>query len=154
AVLEEERDSEGADQRRDPGGVTERSVGEPFHGDPQATRSEHRREEGEDEERDERQTRRERRAQAGEDAVAEEGSYHVDVAVGEVQQLQNPVDHRVAERDQRIQAPEDDPVPKKLERPGPSKRANRVDDVVEQKVQGPQALRNACGPPWWAALME
>src|SRR5262249_19995639 len=79
---------------------------------------------------------------------------HVDVDVGEVQQLQNPVDHRVAERDQRIQAPEDDPVPKKLERPGPSKRANRVDDVVEQKVQGPQALRNACGPPWWAALME
>ena len=37
-----------------------------------------------------------------EHAVADERADHVDVAVREVQELQDPVDHRVAERDQRV----------------------------------------------------
>ena len=39
----------------------------------------------------------------------DEGPDHVDVAVGEVQELEDPVDHRVAERDQRVDAAVRDP---------------------------------------------
>ena len=36
--------------------------------------------------------------------VADPGAEHDDVAVGEVDELQNAVHHRVAQRDQRVQA--------------------------------------------------
>ena len=39
----------------------------------------------------------------GHHPVADVGANHVDVAVGEVQELEDTVHHRVAERDQRIQ---------------------------------------------------
>src|SRR2546430_6056352 len=141
----------GADQRRDPGSVAERAEGDPFDDYPQRTRSENPREKRQDQQRDDRHNRRERRAELREDAVPEKRPDHVDVAVSEVEQLQDPVHHRVAERDQRVQAPEDDPVPEKLERSSPPERANRVDDVEEGEVQGLKILRNACGPPRWAA---
>ncbi len=47
--------------------------------------------------------------------VADERPDHVQVAVGEVQQLQHAVDHRVAERDQGVQAALGDPVHQFLE---------------------------------------
>ena len=48
-------------------------------------------------------------AEHGDQPVADERADHVDVAVREVQQLQDPVDHRVAERDQRVDAAVRDP---------------------------------------------
>jgi hypothetical protein len=61
-----------------------------------------------------------RPAEQRQDAEADERADHVDVAVREVEQLQDPVDERIAERDQRIDAAEDDPVDRELEEERPS----------------------------------
>ena len=56
-----------------------------------------------------------RAAEPAEDAPADEGADHDDVAVREVQELQDPVDEREPERDERVDAPERDPVDEELD---------------------------------------
>ena len=51
-------------------------------------------------------------------AVADERADHEDVAVGEVEELEDAVDERVAERDQRVDAPERQSVEGELEEGG------------------------------------
>ncbi len=46
----------------------------------------------------------------GDDPPADERTHHEHVAVREVEQLQDPVDHREPERDERVHAPERQPV--------------------------------------------
>src|SRR4029077_12277254 len=52
-------------------------------------------------------------------------------AVSEVQQLQDPVDHRVSERDQGVDAAEDDPVDAELEEKCPARRRRDVNGVEQ-----------------------
>ena len=47
--------------------------------------------------------------------IAGEGAQHVDVAMREVDQAQDPVDHRVAERDEGVDRAERQPVDELLE---------------------------------------
>jgi ankyrin repeat protein len=54
--------------------------------------------------------RRGRPSEGRQHEVPDVGADHVDVTVGEVQQLEDPVDHRVPERDQRVDAAERQPV--------------------------------------------
>ena len=50
--------------------------------------------------------------------VPGEGAHHVDVAVREVDELQDAVDHRVAQRDEGVDGPEREPVDEVLEELG------------------------------------
>ena len=61
-------------------------------------------------------------------------AHHEHVAVREVQELQDPVDHRVAERDQRIGAPE----------------RRRVDDRLEELV----VVHGSCAGAYSATARE
>ena len=104
-VLEEERHAERGDQRRDPRRVAQRPVGEALDRDARARRQPTPGEQEHDQQQQRHGDRERRRAAEPLDhEVADERPDHVDVAVGEVQQLQDPVDHRVAERDQRVEA--------------------------------------------------
>ena len=145
-VLEEEGDAERRDQRRDPRGVAQRPVGEALDREPEKARAEHRdHEHAEDEQRD-RDRRVERAAQERQDAEADERADHVDVAVREVEQLEDPVDHRVAQRDQRVDAPEDDPVHRQLEVERPAGASAR------SRPRRPSRRRAAArGPRDWSA---
>ena len=110
-LLEEDRDADGGDERCQPWRVPQRAVGEPLHdhrdGDRGDDRAEHH-----DRQHPEGQGALEERAPGGE---GPEGADHEDLAVGEVDQLDDAVDHRVADRDQRVQRPEGQPVDQLLE---------------------------------------
>ena len=97
--------------------------------------ADHRGDEHERQQQVDREHRARRAAADDEHAVADERADHVDLAVREVQQLEDPVDHRVAERDQRVDAPERQPV----------------DELLNEEVPGPHR-RMECGPPERAAL--
>ena len=110
-VREEERDAERADQRGDPRRVAQRPVGEALDHDAEHRAACHRGERD-----DERAA-----AQIGTTGSVEPPSSwsipkpmnepdHDDVAVGEVEELEDAVDERVAERDQRVDAAERQPV--------------------------------------------
>ena len=90
-------------------------------------------------------------AKLGQYAVAEERTDHVHVAVREVQELEDPVDHRVPERDQRVEAAEHEAVPEQLKRSAPAEGADVVDDAEEQDVQGDLASQKHERPTGWAA---
>ena len=168
-VLEEERDAERGDQRGDPRRVAQRPVGEALDREAEQPRAEHRDDEHAGHQQRDRDRRVQRAAQERQHAEADEGADHVDVAVGEVQELQDPVDHRVAQRDQRVEAAEDDPVDGQLEEEGPALGRGQVDRVEHEGDQRqrqpgqvaeplsqsrihavPNSLRVTCGPPGWA----
>ena len=109
-VLEKERHAERRDQRCDPRRVPQRPVGEALDDDAEQPGPDHRREEHERDHQPDREHRIRGAARDGEHAVADEGADHVDLAVGEVQELEDPVHHRVAKRDQRVHAAEREPV--------------------------------------------
>ena len=103
-VLDDEGGADGADQRRERRDMAERPVADPL--DDQRRRGAHRHRQQHD-----RRHRQDRiiveNAGAIEAARQEEGrerSRHGDVAMREVDQAQDAVDHGVAERDQRIDA--------------------------------------------------
>ena len=75
-------------------------------------------------------------SELGQYAVAEERADHVHVPVREVEQLQDPVHHRVPQGDQRVEAAEHEAVPQQRERSSPAQGADVVDDAEEQDVQG------------------
>ena len=139
AVLQEDRDAESADQRRYPRGVAERPVSEALDPDAEraaasiATRniianggpSGHHRLHGS--------------AQPLEHEEADERPHHVDVAVGEVQELQDPVHHRVAEGYQRVDAPEREPTDQLTAEETP---VHRVEKIAQTQC-GPRDARAA-----------
>ena len=111
-VLEQQRDADGRDERRQPRVVADRAVGETLdeHADDAADRHGPERDDDGAEDRGggvevER---------VGE-VIAGEGAQHVDVAMREVDQAQDPVDHRVAERDEGVDRAERQPVDQLLE---------------------------------------
>ena len=103
-VLDDERDADGGDQRREPRRVAERLVRDAL--------------DGRVEEREERHRDRERREQPDDDQedarlvvqpedrhdhrARDEPGEREDVAVGEVDELEDPVDERVPERDEPV----------------------------------------------------
>ncbi len=95
-VLEKERDADGRDEGRDAGGVADRHVGALVHHHTQDGREDNRDGEGGPPGKAEH-----------EDAeVGEVASHHHDVAVGEVDEPDDPVDHGVADGDEAVEAPQ------------------------------------------------
>jgi hypothetical protein len=140
AVLEEERDAERADQRCDSRRVPERPVREALDRNPEDAGAEHRHEEHQGDQQPDRDHRIERAAERGQDAVADEGADHEHVAVGEVQQLEDPVDQRVAQGDQGVHAPERHAVDGELDEDVP---VDREDHGARLKHVRPAARRRA-----------
>ena len=130
--LEEEGDAERRDQRGDPRGVSERPVGEALDHDPKQPGPEHRDPQHDRDQRDDVDRQLERAAKCGEHSVAGERAHHVDLAVREVEELQDPVDHRVAERDQSVDAPERHPVDELLHEEVP---VHRSDPLTKNAVR-------------------
>ena len=114
-VREEERDAERTDQRRDPRGVAERPVGEALDHDAEHRAAGHRRERDQHQQQPGRHLRIRRAAQQLERAEADERPDHEHVAVGEIEELQDPVDERVAERDQGVDAAQREAVDRELD---------------------------------------
>ena len=114
-VGEEERDAERADQRRDAWRVPERPVGEALDRHAEHGAARHRGERDQDEQEPDRDHGVGRAAEQLERAEADERAHHEDVAVGEVEELEDPVDERVAERDQRVDASEREAVQRQLD---------------------------------------
>jgi hypothetical protein len=119
-VLEHERHADGRDQRREPGGAPQRSIGHPIDGHVEGGGGQH----GERE--DERQQRHEvpavqrpGHAEQGEPGEGDVEAQHEDVAVREVDQLDDAVDHRVAERDQGEDGAAGQPVDRLLDQDFP-----------------------------------
>jgi len=108
-ILEEQRDADGGDEDVERGRAAERPVGQALDGHAQHGATDHC-----DEEDD----------QAAPDRalgdvlagiVADEGADHEDIGVGEINEAQHAVDHRVAERDERVDRPEGKAVEELLE---------------------------------------
>ena len=103
-VLDEERRAERRDQRRDSRRGAQRPVGEALEHDADAAARHHRPERHQHDQQPDGDARILRPAEPAEDAPADEGADHHHVAVGEVEQLEDPVDHREAERDEGVHA--------------------------------------------------
>ena len=115
-VLQEERDADRGDQRRDPRRVTQRPVGEALDRDaepaapsPAASTNMITSSSGTG------IVSADRPAEPLDHEVADVRPDHVQVAVREVEQLQHAVDHRVAQRDQRVERAGGDAVDQLLE---------------------------------------
>jgi hypothetical protein len=121
-VLEDQRDADRGDQRGHTRGAAEGPVGEPLDGHVDRAHHGHADGQGRDEDRakDERLRDRavgqvqpeevERGREARQEEQADERSDHEHVAVGEVDQLDDPVDHRIAEGDEGIDRAEHERV--------------------------------------------
>ena len=82
-------------------------------------------------------------AEPAEDAPAEERADHHDVAVSEVEQLEDPVDQREAERDEGIDAPQRHAVDQAVGRTCPSPRAALIsDERPSPRRGGPARFRS------------
>jgi hypothetical protein len=68
---------------------------------------------------------------------AEERADHVHVAVGEVQELEDPVHHRVAKRDERVEAAERQPADRQVEEQAPVHGGKCVTDDYGPSEDGP-----------------
>src|SRR5215211_1093152 len=117
-ILEHERHADGRDEDREPRRVAQRFVGHPLYPHVQQAADDHREEHGYDDpyylqespgavgygaEKSQAEER------AAEDRQADEGADHEVVAVGEVDQLYDPVDQRVAQSYERDDGPVGDP---------------------------------------------
>lgn len=96
AVFEEEGDADGGDEDVEGGGGTERPVGKLLDGDAEGGAAEH----GGEEDEEAAPDRAFRDVLTG--VVADEGADHEDVGVREIDEAQDAVDHRIAERDQGV----------------------------------------------------
>ena len=103
-VGEEERHAERADQGGDARRVAQGPVGEALDGDAEDGAADHAAEHHQREQEPDRHRRIARAAEHLEHAEADERADHEDVAVGEVQELEDTVDEGVAKRDQRVGA--------------------------------------------------
>src|SRR5215208_3346657 len=117
-ILEDERHADGCDQNREPWRVPQRFVCHPLYPHVEQATDDHRDDHGYDDPYylqegpgavGYRAEKRKTKECAAEDRQTDEGAYHEDVAVGEVDQLYDPVDQRVAKRDERDYGPVSDP---------------------------------------------
>ena len=99
--------------------LTKRPVREALDDDAQGSRSEHRSEEHQQDRRRDRDLRIRCASEPGQHEVADVRPDHEDLAVREVQELQDPVDHRVADGDEPVQAPERQPGDELVEEVAP-----------------------------------
>ena len=110
-VLEEERDADRRDQGDQPRRVPQRAIRDAFDGDRQQAAPRHADEEGQQEhERPRDGVERAKALQPKEELDADERADDEDLGVGEVDELQHAVHHRVAEGDQRVHESQDDAV--------------------------------------------
>jgi len=91
-ILQENTYSQGSNDRRDSRGVAQGLVSQPFNGNTQQRCTEHGQQQG----------RHERQAQIYGGQKTEKGPHHEHVAVGKIDHGQNPVDHGIAQGDERI----------------------------------------------------
>jgi len=97
--LQQEGDPDSSDQRRDPGGGPERTIGQSLDQHAEERAENHR--DGE-ERREAQGAPRLLEAHPPADGQADEGADHVHVAVGEIDEAENAVDHRVADGDESV----------------------------------------------------
>ena len=111
-VLEDERHPDRRDQRRQSRRVTERPVRDPFDPCVERRAERHRAEQGHEQRRDHHRPRVHvtEPEPADRDREGHPRAEHEHVAVREVDQLEDPVDERVAERDQGVDETEREPV--------------------------------------------
>src|SRR5262249_4016897 len=102
-ALQEERDADRGDQRRDPRRVAQRPVGEPLDRHAQPADQARRQHQHDQEQQGHRDRQVLRAAEPLDHEETDVRPDHVQVAVREVEQLQDPVHHREAQRHQRIE---------------------------------------------------
>jgi len=116
-ILEQQGDPDGGDQDVERGGAAQGAVSQPLNDHAQHGAAEH----GDDQDH-----------QAAPDGVfrhqfahvvTDEGADHEDVGVREIDEAQDAIDHRVAERDERIDGPEGQAVEELLQEFGHSGRS-------------------------------
>ncbi len=106
-VLEQQRDADRGDERGEPRRAAHRAVGEALDDHPEEGADRH----GDDEDQERLPERGlGPRAEPAGAEEAEERAQHVDVAVREVDQPQDAVDHRVAQGDQGVDDPQVTPL--------------------------------------------
>ncbi len=108
-VLQHDRHADGRDQRREPRGAPQRPVGDLFHAVRDRHADEDRNEEPGENDHD-RRKRGVRAEQAGDDRQRHHRAYHHHFAMREIDQADDAVDHRVAERNQRVDTAERETV--------------------------------------------
>ena len=89
--------------------MPKRPVGETLDHDAEHRAADHRGGEHQREQQGDAHVRRRSAAKRTQREEADVRADHVDVAVREVEELEDPVDHRVAERDQRVEAADGQP---------------------------------------------
>jgi hypothetical protein len=109
-IFEQQGDADGGDEDVERGGAPQGAVGQSLDGHAQHGAAEHGDEE--DEEAAPDRVLRHELAQV----VTDEGADHEHVRMREVDEAQDAVDHRVAERDERIDGPEGQAVQELLEK--------------------------------------
>src|SRR5690348_4672204 len=143
-ALQEERDADGGDQRRYPRGVPQRPVREPLDRHPQAAHQAGRQREHDDQQQRHGDRQRGRPAEPLDHEETDVGPDHVQVPMGEVEQLEHPVDHREPECYQRVQRARGETVHQFLEEEG-----HAPDPACLLAVRPPRVARRlvACAPP-------
>ena len=109
-VLQEQAHPYRADERGEPGRIAKRSISYALKRYAVRRAIDHRNEEDEDDAQREARLRETHGPQHRQDGDAHVRAYHVDFAVGEIDELQNAVDERVAQGDQGVHGPHDEAV--------------------------------------------
>ncbi|MNP33780.1 hypothetical protein D3C76_1270410 [compost metagenome] len=107
-VLQDQGNTDSADQRRQPGGVAQRFIGDALDGP-----AIHGRDNDGEDQRAENQQREGFNTEVGQQSQTdrrEVSGDHVNLAVGEVNHADDAIDHCVADGDQTIDSPEGQPI--------------------------------------------
>ena len=107
-ILQQERDPDRSDQGGDAGGLADRKIGPAIDGDSQQCRHENGGREGDPPGK--------RKDQIG--VESEIAAHHQDIAVGEIDQPQNSIDHGVSDGDQSVETSQGDSIDELLEKHG------------------------------------
>ena len=110
-ILQEEGDADGGDEGYQAGRAAQGPVGHPLHRCRQQPADQHPGEQKQDQDQEGREIPQDAVGlQPQQDLDPDEGADHEDLAVGEVDELQHPINHRVAEGDQGVHEPQDEAV--------------------------------------------
>jgi hypothetical protein len=99
--LQQEAHAHRRDQRRQPGRIAQRPVSDLLDGEVEQRADDDR---GRQADQQQRPARQAEAGEHGDHRPAGERAHHQHLAVGEVDEVDDAVDHRVAERDQRVHA--------------------------------------------------
>ena len=128
-VLQQKGHPDGRDERRDAGGVADRHVGALVHQHTQGGREKHGHGEGGPPGEAEHQDAE----------VCEVAPHHHDVAVGEVDEPDDPVDHGVADGDEPVEAPQGHPVDHLLEEERQFQEIAIPSDLIIMSLRAPDS---------------